>query len=138
MATDWKEMEPGFEGGQCNMVPATMISRFVEGDDPVAFGRPVKRGVDDKSCVEGIEAGNFVGITVRQRDVSQFDAGCEARIMTQGVIWVKAAGAVSAGDKVSYDTGWTTGAGVELINAQYDTSGGADELVQIRMYGVEA
>lgn len=138
MAEEFKQ-DIAFEGQQSNMVPATMISRIVDTAD-IGFGLPVKQGSDDKACAAGIAAGDFVGITVAEAGISEFAKDTEARIMTQGVIWVKAAATVTAGDTVSYKagTGWgkavTTG-NVILDEARYETGGGANDLVQVRLWG---
>lgn len=137
---EFVEQVAGFEGGISNMVPSTLISRHVE-TGPIAFGVPVKQGTGDKECVAGIADGDFVGITVSQGDKDEYAEGDEARIMTEGVIWVKAAATVAAGQDVYYDSGWKGGASpgdIALANARYDTSGNANDLVQIRLWGAGA
>ena len=128
----------GIEGGISNMVPASFVSRQAEGAD-LEFGQPVKQGTNDKGCVKGVAAGDFVGISVQESGIANFAEDSEARIMTQGVIWVKAAGTVTAGDPVVYASGWKTAAtGLTLTDARYDTGGKSGDLVQIRLWGTNA
>lgn len=135
MAEEFKQ-EIAFEGSVSNMVPATFVSRVVD-TAAIGFGLPVKQGATNKACDAGIAAGDFVGITVSEAGIAEFAKDTEARIMTQGVIWVKAAGTVEAGDPVSYDSGWKTGgtAVPQLEEARYETGGGNGDLVQIRLWG---
>lgn len=131
----------GFEGGASNMVPASYVSRIVDGA-AVGFGVPVKQGATDKSCAEGIGADDFIGITVHEFGKAQFEEDDEARVMTQGVIWVKVTVAVEAGDTVSYKTtstkGWAKSTGdnhIILDNARYETSADSGGLAQVRLWG---
>jgi|SRR5690625_1017480 len=128
-------MQPGFEGGQCDMVPATLISRTVEDAAGIGMGLPVSQGTNDRGVTAG--AANFVGITVNDYITESFEQYEQARLMTEGTIWVRAAGAVSAGDSVTYASGWKTGGttGQVLTNARYETSGGNGDLVVIRLWG---
>lgn len=128
-------MDKGFVGGQCDMVPATLISRTVEDSAGIAMGLPVSQGTDDRGVTAG--ATNFVGITVNDYVNESFDQYEQARVMTEGTIWVKAAGTVAAGDSVTYASGWKTGGttGRVLSDARYETSGGSGDLVVIRLWG---
>jgi hypothetical protein len=128
----------GFEGGISNMVPATFVSRVVD-TDAIAFGLPVKQGATAKSCAAGIAAGDFIGITTGEFGIGQFEKDTEARIMTIGVIWVKAAVKLAAGNTVSYSSsGWgkaATAGNTVLDEARYDSGAELGELVQIRLWG---
>lgn len=128
-------MQPGFEGGQCDMVPATLISRTVEDATPIGMGQPVSQGTDDRGCTAGAAA--FIGVTVNDYINENFAQYEQARIMTQGTIWVRAAGTVAAGDPVTYQAGWKTGGatGRVLTDARYETSGANGDLVVIRLWG---
>lgn len=134
---DQTTLAVGFEGGISNMVPASFVSRLAEGG-VIAFGAPVKQGTDDKGCATGIANGDFIGIAAAEAGHAQFEENDEVRVMTQGVIWVKAAGTVKAGQVPSYNAGWTTASGVDLTDARYETGGGNGDLVQIRLWGTNA
>ena len=129
--------DKGIQGGISNMTPSSLISRVVE-DAAVDFGVPVKQGTNDKGCTAGIAAGDLIGITVAEAGKDEFAEDTEARVMTIGVIWVTANATVTAGDVPSYDSGWTTGSGVELSEARYETGGGQGDLVQLRLWGTTA
>lgn len=132
-------MKTAIAGAISNMVPATLISRHVEEATGIDVGAPVQQGSSDRFILAGVTADSFVGITVRSQ-FKEYEQRDEARVMTEGVIWVKAKAAVNAGDDPVYDGGWTnTGVGKpKLTQARYDTSGAAGELVQIRLWGTNA
>lgn len=106
-------------GAQATMIPATLISRNVEGD-PIGFGVAVEQGATDKGAV-AFAGGEFVGITLLDRSASgdsdTFRVGDSARIMTKGDVWVMASVAVSAGDPVA-----VTGAGAFTNVAEDNTA----------------
>ena len=142
MAVEYKlTQDVANAGQQSNMVPATMISRTVETDPGIEFGKPVMQGVADKGVVLASGSGiKFVGITVldnvgRYGYPNGFALRDSARVMTKGVIWVEAAVAVAAGDPVTVTTTGTfsnTG-GTAIANARWDTSAQANGLAQVRL-----
>lgn len=89
-------------GAQATMIPATIISRNVEGA-PVGFGVAVEQGETDKG-VAAFAGGEYVGITLLDRSAAgendTFRVGDSARVMNKGDVWVVAAVAVAAGDPV--------------------------------------
>ncbi len=100
-------------GAPATMLPATEISRTVEGA-AIAFGKAVEQGATDKS-VKTFAGGKYVGIAqldrsasgltvvagqVTGRAVDAFGVGESARVRTKGDLWVTAAVAVAAGDAV--------------------------------------
>lgn len=131
-----QDMQPGFEGGQADMTPASMISRTVAEANGIGMGKPASQGTEDNTVVAG--ATEFVGITVDEFfEGTEFEQYDQARLMVEGSIYVKAAGTVAAGDPVVYSSGWKTGgtAGTILDEARYDTSGSSGDLVVIRLWG---
>lgn len=134
MAT--KTLPKGFVGAQADMTPSSMISRTVEDAAGIAMGLPVSQGTNDRGIVTG--AAEFVGITVDEyAEGGAFEQYDQARLMTEGTIWVTAAGTVAAGDPVTYQAGWKTGGttGRVLTDARYETSGVSGDLVVIRLWG---
>src|SRR5262245_2862663 len=105
------EMRPGVEGALANEEPAVLISRTVEENAGIGFGKAVKQGAADKGCKVADAGSKVVGITVRERSVrpdamdgngfARFDS---ARIMVMGVIWVAVSTNVAAGDRVLFDS----------------------------------
>lgn len=97
-------LAPAVAGAQATMVPATIISRNVEGA-AIGFAKAVQQGSTDKSVV-AFAGGSFVGITVLDRSAAgendTFRVGDSARIMADnGDIWVEAGAVVAAGDPVA-------------------------------------
>ena len=144
--TSYPDRIPVAVAGQvANMVPATFISRTVEGADDLEFGTAAAQGALDKGCVPfGTGATNILGIVVRERSLDAntpdaFPPESSARIMTKGVVWVTASVEVDAGDPVYVipATGAfakTSASSAELITgARWDTSAGAGELAQVRL-----
>jgi hypothetical protein len=131
----------GYAGGLANEEPKTLISRSVEDSGGIDFGLAVMQGSDDKGCVVG-DASDFLGVTVRDQSVDPsdpdtFEYQSEARIMTEGVIWVANSGGVSAGDPVVAlaDGALGTGTSPIVANARWDTSADDGELAQLRLVG---
>ena len=100
-------------GAPATMLPATEISRTVEGA-AIVFGKAVEQGATDKS-VKAFAGGKYVGIAqldrsasgltvvtgqVTGRAIDAFGVGESARVRTKGDLWVTAAVAVAAGDAV--------------------------------------
>src|SRR5690606_1110063 len=138
-------MSAAREGMIANTEPKTLISRTVETAAGIGFGLPVAQGTDDNGVIATASAtAAILGITVRERSVrpetpNKFAQYESARIMTKGVIWVKAGAAVAAGDPV-YVTVATdafvkvTGEGNVLIpNDRYDSSAASGALVKVRL-----
>lgn len=141
MATTQYTQPKGFAGQQGNMVPATLISRQVESAN-LPFGAPAFQGADDKGCTTdqttGSATNGFVGIAIGEFGKGEFAQGDEARLMTQGVVFVTVAEAVVAGGDAYYaaDGTWTANGGAgdtKLTGARYDTSGDANDLVELRL-----
>ncbi|MFC4729100.1 structural cement protein Gp24 [Coralloluteibacterium thermophilus] len=140
LQTDYNETQPAaIAGAQATMIPATIISRNVEGA-PIGFGVAVSQGAADKGIVAG--GAEFVGITLLDRSAAgendTFRVGDSARVLTKGDIWVVAAGAVNAGDAVAVGSnGAFSAAGEEdtaIPGARWDTSTtAAGQLAVIRL-----
>lgn len=152
LQTNYPDTQPqAIAGLQATMVPATIISRTVEGA-PIGFGKAVEQGEGDKGIV-AFAGGAFVGITLLDRSASGFtvedgqitgrtaDAfgiGESARVITKGDVWVQASVAVAAGDPVyltaagaftNVETGNTA-----VPNARWDTSTtAAGQLAVVRL-----
>jgi hypothetical protein len=131
----------GYVGAIANEEPRTLISRNVEDSGGLAFGLAVMQGSEDKGCVVG-DASDFLGVTVRDQSVEAsspniFEYQSDARIMTEGVIWVANSGGVDAGDPVVAlsDGALGTGSSPIVANARWDTSADDGELAQLRLVG---
>lgn len=138
-------------GAPATMLPATEISRTVEGA-AIAFGKAVEQGATDKS-VKPFAGGNYVGLAQLDRSTSgltvtagqvtaratdAFGVGESARIRTKGDLWVVAAVAVDAGDGVYLtDAGAFTNAEADntaIPGARWDTSTtAAGQLAVVRL-----
>jgi len=131
----------GYAGGLVNEEPKTLISRNVEDAAGIAFGLAVMQGTEDKGCVVG-DGSDFLGVTVRDQSVdpaapNTFEENSNARIITEGVIWVANSGGVSAGDPVVALAAGALGTGTSPIveNARWDTTALDGELAQLRLVG---
>ena len=143
--TNYNErMDAAREGMIANMEPKRLISRSVETEAGIGFGKVVVQGDDDMG-VKASEAGAvYRGVTVWDRGLrpeggDTFGHRESARIMTSGVVWVKAAAAVSAGDAAGYIAASgnivpasTTGA-TAIPNASFDTTAASGVLVKLRL-----
>ena len=114
-----------------------LVSRTASGG-VIQFGTPVVEGETDRTA-RATAAGdvNILGIVVRDRSAinSQFEEFSDMRVMTKGPIAVTAAVDVVAGDPVHVvvaDGTFSNTGGVEL-NAAYESSGAAGELVKVRL-----
>jgi hypothetical protein len=131
----------GYAGAIANEEPCTLISRNVEDSGGLAFGLAVMQGTEDKGCVVG-DGSDFLGVTVRDQSVDPadpdaFEYQSEARIMTEGVIWVANSGGVAAGDPVVAlaDGALGTGSSPIVANARWDTTAADGVLAQLRLVG---
>jgi hypothetical protein len=131
----------GYLGAIANEEPRTLISRNVEDVAGIAFGLAVMQGTEDKDCVVSDGSG-FLGVTVRDQSVdpaapNSFEELSEARIMTQGVIWIANSGGVNAGDPVEALAAGALGTstGGNVANARWDTTAADGELAQLRLVG---
>lgn len=140
MATDFT-LPVGNAGQLADMVPSTLISRTVEDSAGISFGLPVKQGTNDNGCAAGVAANDFLGITVREAGRDGFAQYESARLITQGTIWLTAAGAISAGDRVMTDgSTWKTDAtgstsDFTLDEAVAETSADDGGLFKLRIWG---
>jgi hypothetical protein len=138
-------LRAGVAGQVVNTVPATFISRTVEGASGLAFGVAVAQGTADKGC-DPFGSGDtaILGISVRERSIDanepdKFDQYDDARIMTKGCIWVTASVAVNAGDPVYVipATGafakTSASSAVQIVGARWDTSADAAAIAQVRL-----
>ncbi len=108
----------GYLGAIVNEESRNLISRNVEDSGGIAFGLAVMQGVEDKGCVVG-DGSDFLGVTVRDQSVEAtdpdtFEFQSNARIMTEGVIWVANFGGVAAAMWTFAMTG--VNRGIEGIN----------------------
>lgn len=128
-------------GAQATMIPATFISRNVEGANAIPFGVAVSQGTTDKGIVAG--GTEYVGITSLDRSATgtavtpdSFAPGASARVQTKGDIWVVAAVVVAAGDPVTFTAAGAlsnTG-GTPIPNSRWDTSTSAvGQLAVVRL-----
>jgi hypothetical protein len=131
----------GYAGGLVNEEPKTLISRNVEDAAGIAFGLAVMQGTEDKGCVVG-DGSDFLGVTVRDQSVdpatpSLFAENDNARIITEGVVWVANSGGVAAGDPVVALAAGALGTGSSplVANARWDTTAADGELAQLRLVG---
>jgi hypothetical protein len=137
-----EDIPVGFPGMVANGETSNRISRTCEDAGGIPFGVPVYRGSGDHGCTM-TPGGQFLGISIAHSalpltagqtadEYAQYES---VAIMTQGVIWVEAAEAVTDGaqaygtaagaiDDTSTDdtilTGWF-----------FDTTGAADGLVKL-------
>lgn len=132
----------GYVGAIVNQELCNLISRAVEDSGGIAFGLAVMQGTADKEVTVS-DGSDFLGITVRDQSVvasdpddpDLFEYQENARIMTKGVIWVAANGAVSAGDEVEVQADGTFGASTSgnVSGARWETSAADTELAQLRL-----
>lgn len=96
---------PGVAGQIANGETSNRVSRTVEDAAGIGFGKPVFRGTGDHGITATASA-NLVGITIANyapapaTDGTFSDTyveGATAAVLTQGVIWVVAGEAVTAG-----------------------------------------
>ena len=144
--TDYtSEMAPGYEGMIANTEPNVLISRTVEGA-AIGFGRAVKQGTADTEIEAATAAADvYRGITVRDQSVDPSSAnatpvGESALVMTKGVVWVTAFDGVVAGAPVYMRVAGgsarftdTATDNLAIPGAVFDSSGGAGDLVKIRL-----
>ena len=132
-------LAPAVAGAQATMLPASIISRNVEGA-PIGFGKPVFQGDADKGVAASGD--DFVGITLLDRSAAgegdTFRVGDSARVMVEGDVWVEASVAVAAGDAVAVTaagafTNVTTD-NTAIDGARWDTSTtAAGQLAVVRL-----
>lgn len=132
-------------GMVANAIPATFISRTIEGSDGIGFGVAAAQGDNDKGCkVFGTGDTEVVGISVRERSLdanhsNKFPQYASVRLMTKGVIYVETSVDVEAGDPVYVvpATGafakTSASSAVQIVGARWDTSAAAGNLAQVRL-----
>ena len=155
LQTSYNDTQPvAVVGAQATMIPATIISRTVEGA-AIPFGKAVSQGADEKGCKAfGGADTAIVGITLLDRSAAgttvvngqvtartpdTFGVGESARIITKGDIWVTASVAVNAGDPVFVIP--ATGAfaktnassAVQIAGARWDTTTTVAGLAVVRL-----
>jgi hypothetical protein len=151
----YNDVQPAaIAGAQASMIPATLISRTVEGA-AVPFGRAVKQGTADKGCsLFGSGDTAVLGISVLDRGASgltvtngqvtgrtldAFGVGETARVMTKGDVWVVCATGCSAGDGVFVRPSngdfqdSNANSAVQILGARWDTSAGTGKLAVVRL-----
>lgn len=134
-----EDFRKGFPGMIANSELANKISRVLE-DATLAFGIPVARGASsDFGCRIMATTRVLLGISVR--DVSllhatpdRYEVDDNVAIMTQGSMWVTAGATITPASLVAWDpaagTWKAAGTGfIPLVNARYDTSATAGQLV---------
>lgn len=138
-----ERLDAGRPGQIVNMELCNLISRDVEAEDGITFGKAVQRGTAERGAVS-FAGGTFLGITVRERSSEptmpngfrQFDS---ARIITKGAVYVESAAAVTAGQGVFIDdaTGDFFGADdtgrTAVANAVWDTTNTAAGLAVVAL-----
>lgn len=137
------QQDRGVAGGIANTENSNIISRAVETDGGIEFGKPVVQGTADKTC-RATKAGDtkFVGVTLLDRSVGldKFEKFTSARVLDRGVVWVVVAEAVKAGDPVAVTVATgefakTVAAATTVLmdNAVYDTSAAVGGIAQLRL-----
>lgn len=123
-----------------NMEMKNIISRTVENAEGLTFGVAVMRGAADTGTVPYAGTAKPLGITVLDRSVrastpNGFGRYESARILTKGVIWVKASVAVVQGDAVTLTAAglFSNTGGTPYPNATWDSSAAANGLAKIRL-----
>ena len=132
----------GYAGAISNEEPRTLISRTVEDSGGIDFGLAVMQGTEDKGVVVG-DGTDFLGVTVRDQSVDPasqdtFEYMSNARVMTEGVIWIVNSGGVAAGDPVVLLADGALGtdsSGNFVANARWDTTALTGVLAQLRLVG---
>lgn len=146
MANFKEQMDVGVAGGIVNTENKNIISRTVETETGIEFGKPVVQGEYDKG-IRAAKAGDtrFVGITVLDRTAFDLKGNGfvhreTARVLDRGVIWVKVSEAVKAGDEVAvtvatgeFNKTPAAATSVKMANAVYDTSAPINGLAQLRL-----
>lgn len=137
------DLAVGYPGMIANGETSNRISRTCEDAGGIPFGVPVYRGAGDHGCTMTPGVGTLLGISIAHEALGLLAGGTvdeypqyeAVAILTQGVIWVAAAEAVTDGaqaygtaagaiDDTSTDdtilTGWS-----------FDTTAAADGLVKL-------
>lgn len=137
-------IERAFLGMQGSMVPATFISRTVAEGETIAPAIPVAvDGTERRWCKPAVDGEGFLGIHCPTSMDGEQGELASARIITQGVVYVQADAAVSAGDPVGFNADGEWGAAdaadypYQIDGAQFDDDADAGELVPIRMMGTQ-
>ena len=136
------ELDAYIEGMKANSEHSNHISRVVENAAGIGFGKVAMQGTADSQIVPSKAGGIFRGITIL--DTTQLQDSYPqygmAAVMTWGVIVVRVATAVKAGDDVTYTAATgalgtaAVAAGVVAIpNAVWDTSASAGGLAKLRL-----
>jgi hypothetical protein len=135
-------LAPGYEGMPANMEVRNVISRTIETAGGVGFGKPVYQGATDQavattgSILRGVtEADHNVRPTAAQTD--GYAQGDTVSIMTKGVIWVVANGAVTPGAPAYVTAGgaWsaTASGNTAVPNAIFDSTAANGALAKLRV-----
>lgn len=131
----------GHVGEIADLGESDVISRLVETSAGIGWGLAVIQGTADDQCNIGA-AGVFLGITVRDPSVppgnsDKYIQNDTAAILREGVIWVTAGEAVSAGDAVYRTAAGAlnkTASGNTLVaGARWETSAGSGALAKLRL-----
>ncbi|KAF0675080.1 structural cement protein Gp24 [Profundibacterium mesophilum] len=138
-----ERLEAGYPGAIVNTEPKTLISRTVETATGIGFGVPVSQGANDNGVTTTAGNTDVLGVTVWDRTTDPetpdtFGQYRSARIMTKGVVWVRAGEAVAAGDPVCVTAAdgtfkKTATGNLTVANARYDSSAAIGELVKLRL-----
>lgn len=133
-------MPMGFVGQQSTQIPATFISRTVEGSN-IKSGDPVMMGSDGRYAKKADGSGTFLGIACGSAMITEWAEGDTIRIMTEGAIILKAKAAIAAGETVGFGSsgGFAKAATSNYPNSidgsQADTGAAADEMFRARIQG---
>lgn len=126
----------GLVGGHANMEEWNAVTRTAS-EAGIAPGHPVQR--DGDHAVEGWDGETapmgVVRWTIDADTTDGYPVGKSISIMTMGVMWVAAGGTSTAGAQAGYDSAtdrWSD-SGDPVPGVEFDTSGGAGELVKIRI-----
>lgn len=145
--------DKAYAGMVADLQLANRVSRLNSTAEVIPFGSPVQADTDPETMKPLASGGKAAGVVVRELvDVTYTDqahgvnAGKTGTVLTDGVIWVKAYEAVTAGGDVFGGVGadvkgyFCAAAGsagteaVQITNAKYlDSATNKDELVRIKL-----
>lgn len=133
----------GLVGQHANSEEWNAITRLADDTvaNPIGFGQPVYRVAGNDQTTTTDDAGAFLGVTRYRVDidpVAGYSDGEHVSIMTDGVMYVAAGAAATAGAPAGYDPAtdrWANVAGayVEVPGVEFDTTAAASAIVKIRI-----
>lgn len=134
--------QKGLPGMKANMEEWNAITRVQEDAVAIGFGQPVARSATakDDACRIFAAGRSFLGLTIKDttRPATVGDAYerySNVGILTQGVMWVTAGGACTAGNPVYWDPATLKfvddNTKVAIPGAVFDSSGVLNDVVKV-------